>query len=110
MLLTGAVAQDIPSDTGNAARSPLLEIFWLDFPDQWDPKSPWPNRRVRLAASLAIDREALNEAETRGLSRPTGTIVPRDFEFAIRRPSSVRSGPREAATGRSRVSERLRRR
>ena len=26
---------------------PLLGIFWLDFPDQWDPKSPWADRRVR---------------------------------------------------------------
>jgi peptide/nickel transport system substrate-binding protein len=38
---------------------------------------------VRLAASLALDRQALNEAETLGLSRPTGSIVPREFEFAL---------------------------
>jgi len=83
MLLTGAVAQDIRRTPGMRLAAPLLGIFWLDFPDQWDPKSPWADRRVRLAASLAIDREALNEAETLGLSRPTGTIVPRDFEFAL---------------------------
>src|SRR5205814_10476753 len=47
------------------------------------PKSPWADRRVRLAASLAVDRQALNQAETLGLSRPTGSIVPRDFEFAL---------------------------
>jgi peptide/nickel transport system substrate-binding protein len=63
--------------------APHLGIFWLDFPDQWDPKSPWADRRVRLAASLAIDRQALNQAETLGLSRPTGSIVPSDFEFAL---------------------------
>jgi len=38
---------------------------------------------VRLAASLAIDRQSLNQAETLGLSRPVGSIVPRDFEFAL---------------------------
>jgi peptide/nickel transport system substrate-binding protein len=38
---------------------------------------------VRLAASLAVDRQALNEAETLGLSRPVGSIVPRDFDFAL---------------------------
>jgi peptide/nickel transport system substrate-binding protein len=32
---------------------------------------------------MALDRKALNEAETLGLSRPTGSIVPRDFEFAL---------------------------
>jgi peptide/nickel transport system substrate-binding protein len=57
-------------------------VFWLDLPDQWDPKSPWSDRRVRLAASLAIDRQALNQAETLGFSRPTGGIIPRVFEFA----------------------------
>lgn len=36
--------------------------------------SPWADKRVRLAASLALDRQALNEAETLGLSRPTGSI------------------------------------
>ena len=38
--------------------APLLYgIYWLDFLDQWDPKSPWHDRRVRLAASLAMDRQ-----------------------------------------------------
>ena len=83
MLLTGPVAQDIKRTPGMRLVAPLLGIFWLDFPDQWDPKSPWADKRVRLAASLAIDRQALNEAETLGLSRPTGSIVPRDFEFAL---------------------------
>src|SRR5207247_1718735 len=42
----------------------------------------WHDRRVRLAASHAIDRQALNQAETLGFSRPTGGIIPRVFEFA----------------------------
>ena len=83
MLLTGPTAQDIRRTPGLRLVAPLLGIFWLDFPDQWDPKSPWADKRVRLAASLAIDRQALNQAETLGLSRPTGSIVPRDFEFAL---------------------------
>jgi peptide/nickel transport system substrate-binding protein len=83
MLLTGPIAQDIRRTPGMRLVAPLLGIFWLDFPEQWDPKSPWADRRVRLAASLAVDRQALNEAETLGLSRPTGSTVPRDFEFAL---------------------------
>src|SRR5262249_16000449 len=83
MLLPRTVALGIQKALGLRLAAPLLGSFWLDFPDQWDPKSPWADRRVRLAASLAVDRQALNEAETIGLSRPTGSIVPRDFEFAL---------------------------
>jgi peptide/nickel transport system substrate-binding protein len=83
MLLSGPTAQEIKRTPGLRLAAPLLGIFWLDFPDQWDPKSPWADRRVRLAASLALDRQALSEAETLGLSRPTGSTVPREFEFAL---------------------------
>jgi len=83
MLLLGPVAEDIRRTPGMRLVASPLGIFWLDFPDQWDSKSPWADRRVRLAASLSLDRQALNEAETLGLSRPTGNTVPRDFEFAL---------------------------
>src|SRR4029434_9405026 len=33
---------------------------------QYDPKSPWYDRRVRLAANHAINRQAVNESETLG--------------------------------------------
>jgi peptide/nickel transport system substrate-binding protein len=82
-LLSGPVGEDIKRTPNLRLAAPLLGIFWLDFPEQWDPKSPWHDRRVRLAASLAIDRQGLNQAETLGLSRPVGSIVPRDFEFAL---------------------------
>src|SRR5437899_10093425 len=60
-----------------------IGIAALDFLDMWDPKSPWADRRVRLAASLALDRRAMSEAETLGASKPTGCIIPRAFEFAL---------------------------
>ncbi|MBI3328636.1 MAG: ABC transporter substrate-binding protein, partial [Nitrospinae bacterium] len=56
---------------------------WVDFFSQWDPKSPWHDVRVRLAANHAIDRRAIVEAESLGHSRATGSIVPREFEFAL---------------------------
>jgi len=58
-------------------------VWYLEFPEQWDAKSPWHDQRVRLAANLAIDRQAINEAERMGLGRPTGSIIPRSFEFAL---------------------------
>jgi peptide/nickel transport system substrate-binding protein len=55
--------------------------FWLYFPEQWDPRSPWHDRRVRLAASHALDRAAMNQAELLGFARVTGSIIPASFEY-----------------------------
>jgi peptide/nickel transport system substrate-binding protein len=56
--------------------------FWLSFVDQWDPKSPWHDERVRKAASLAIDRKSINQALTLGFSKLTGNaFVPDAFDF-----------------------------
>ncbi len=55
--------------------------FWVNFPDQWDAKSPWHDRRVRLAANYAIDRQAINQADALGYSKITWSIVPSSFEF-----------------------------
>jgi peptide/nickel transport system substrate-binding protein len=82
-LLSGPTAQEIKRTPGLrlvAAKPP--GVPYLDLPEQWDPKSPWHDRRVRLAASHAIDREGLNQAETLGLSRPTGALIPRVLDFS----------------------------
>src|SRR5215467_9126585 len=82
-LLSGPTAQEIKRTPGLrlvAARPP--GVPYLDMPEQWDPKSPWHDRRVRLAASHAIDRNALNDAETLGMSRPTGALIPRVLDFS----------------------------
>jgi peptide/nickel transport system substrate-binding protein len=67
------------------------EAYWrktpqvkrLEFPGKWDPKSPWHDRRVRLAANYAIDRQAIIEAETLGYAQLTGSIVPRKLPYAL---------------------------
>src|SRR5262245_55313410 len=58
--------------------------WWVEFPEQWKPKSPWADRRVRLAANLAIDKPGINEAERLGYSRLTGSIIPSIMDFALR--------------------------
>jgi peptide/nickel transport system substrate-binding protein len=84
-LLTGPVAEDVQRTPGFKLVAPKESpaVFWLDLPDQWDPKSPWHDRRVRLAASHAIDRQSLNRAETLGFSKPTGSLIPRALEFSV---------------------------
>jgi peptide/nickel transport system substrate-binding protein len=83
-LLDAPQAQEVKRDPDlRLAFSGGIAVFFLDFLEQWDPKSPWHDRRVRLAASHAIDRRALSEAETLGASRPAGNFIPRRFEFAL---------------------------
>jgi peptide/nickel transport system substrate-binding protein len=83
-LFTGPVAEDIRVTPGFKLVAPKESpaVFWVDLPDQWDPKSPFHDRRVRQAVSYAIDRDALNQAETLGFSKPTGSLIPRALEFA----------------------------
>src|SRR5690242_3199007 len=82
-LFSGAVAEDLKRSPGVRVVAPLLYgVYWLDFLDQWDPKSPWHDRRVRQAASHAIDRQSVNQAETLGFSKPTGSLIPRALEFS----------------------------
>jgi peptide/nickel transport system substrate-binding protein len=83
-LLDVPQAQEVKKDpTLRLAFSGAIGIFFLDFLDQWDPKSPWADRRVRLAASYALDRQALSDAETLGASKPAGNFIPKSFEFAL---------------------------
>jgi peptide/nickel transport system substrate-binding protein len=83
-LLDAPQAQEVKRDPSlKLAFSGGIGTYYLDFFDQWDPKSPWHDKRVRLAASHAIDRQALSDAETVGASRVTGNMIPPKFEFAL---------------------------
>ncbi len=87
--IRGALAEDLRRTPGLTLKPNYPPgTFWLVFPDQWtDPKSPWADRRVRLAASLAIDRQAINQAETLGFSKITGSMIPQSFEFSWTAPA-----------------------
>jgi len=84
-LMVGVEAATIKADP----RLRLVHVipsatWWLEFPEQWKPKSPWADRRVRLAANLAVDKRGINEAERLGFSRLTGSIIPSMMEYALR--------------------------
>jgi len=80
-LISGELAEEVKRTPGLSVKAVFPSNHWLTFADQWDPKSPWSDKRVRLAANLALDRHALNEAATLGLSKITGSIVPSSFDF-----------------------------
>ena len=84
-LMVGVEAATIKADSKlRLAQVISPGAWWIEFPDQWNPKSPWHDRRVRQAAVMAIDKQAVNEAERLGYSRLTGSIIPSIMDFALR--------------------------
>jgi len=81
--IRGELAEDVKRTAGlKLAATVVPSTFWVDFTtDQWNPKSPWHDRRVRLAASVAIDRQAISQAETLGFSKPSSSIIPSTYEY-----------------------------
>jgi peptide/nickel transport system substrate-binding protein len=80
--IRGELAQQLQRTPGLTLKPTVIQApFWIYFADQWNPKSPWHDRRVRLAVNHAIDRKAINEALTLGHSRFNWSIVPSTFEF-----------------------------
>ena len=88
--IRGELAEELRSSPGLTLKPTLvLGAFHLVFPDQWDPKLPWHDQRVRQAAGLAIDRKTTNDALTLGYSKVTGSIIPYNFEFFWQPPLPV---------------------
>src|SRR5499426_846510 len=80
--LRGPDADDVRRTPGLTLKVVLPTVSqWLVFTQQWDPKSPWADQRVRLAANLGIDRKTFSDAEYLGYGRPAPSIIPRDLEF-----------------------------
>jgi peptide/nickel transport system substrate-binding protein len=84
-LMIGVEAETVKADPKlRLAQVISSAAWWLDFPEQWGKaKSPWQDRRVRLAANFAFDRQAINQAERLGYSRVTGSIIPSVMDFAL---------------------------
>ena len=110
-LLDTPQAEEVKRDPNlKLAFSGGIGTVYLDFLDQWDPKSPWNDQRVRLAASLAIDRKAHQRGrDPRRLQaeRQRGAALVR--VRAPARAASLRPSPGQEAAGRGRVPQRLRR-
>ena len=96
-------------DAAGLRRDPRLKIvptahasiFWIEFTEQWDPKSPWHDIRVRQAANFALDRQGINEAGCLGFCPPAGVIVPRVMEYALQ----VAAPPYDPARARQLLAE-----
>src|SRR5215471_1104635 len=55
--IRGELAEELRRMPGLSLSPVVIQgCFWVYFPDQWDPKSPWHDERVRQAVNYAIDR------------------------------------------------------
>jgi peptide/nickel transport system substrate-binding protein len=89
--IRGELAAGLQDTPGLALKPTVVQApFCVYFPDQWDPKSPWHDERVRRAASLAIDRKTINDALTLGHSLISGNpFVPNNFDFFWQPPAPI---------------------
>ena len=55
--------------------------WWLEFPGFQNPSNPFHDKRVREAISLAIDRDAINDAECGGMGVVDGNWINDDVEY-----------------------------
>jgi len=77
--IRGELAEELQRTPGLTLKPAVVQgVFNIYFADQWDPKSLWHDERVRRAASLAIDRDGINQALTLGYSLVTGNPIVAD--------------------------------
>ncbi len=89
--IRGELAEELQRVPGVSLKPVVLQgPNWLYFPEQWDPKSPWHDLRVRQAANLAIDRVGMSKALFLGFCKVTNNaVVPENFEFYWKPPAAV---------------------
>ncbi len=88
--IRGTLAEEVQNTPGLSLKPVYPPApFWVYFPDQWDPKSPWHDVRVRQAANLALDRDGMNKALFLGFCKTTNSMIPASFEYFWQPPAAV---------------------
>ena len=89
--ISGELAADLQKTPGLTLKAAVVQTpWWVYFPEQWDPKSPWHDARMRRAVDLAIDRNGINQAMTFGYCKLTGNaFVPANFDYYWQPPEPI---------------------
>jgi peptide/nickel transport system substrate-binding protein len=86
-LVTGVFYEDVKKDPKLKVLKPMSTAMrFVYMSQQWDPKSPWADIRVRKAASLAIDRQTLADVHMPGAG-PLGALTVPGDPFGVQFPS-----------------------
>jgi peptide/nickel transport system substrate-binding protein len=86
-LIPGELIKKVKSLPGVIVAPAKAGPWWIDFPGMEDPKNPFHDKRVRQAVSLALNRQALSNAETDGYAPPLGNWIPHEWPGAIEWPA-----------------------
>ncbi len=99
--IEGELLESLKRDPGVRLTATKSGTRWLELMALDRPDHPLKDIRVRQAVSLAIDRQAINEAEMGGLSPIEGNWIPEDYQGALKRPVS----PTDVAQARKLLAE-----
>lgn len=73
--MTGKLLPRVMADRNLRWNPNFTSIWWLLFPGYNEPDSPFHDKRVRQAVSLAINRQFLVKQETQGIGKPWGNWI-----------------------------------
>jgi peptide/nickel transport system substrate-binding protein len=82
--LTGKLLSRVMADENLRWNPNFTAPWWLMFPGYSEPDSPFRDKRVRQAVSLALNRQFLAKQETQGIGPPWGNWLSAEEGDALR--------------------------
>jgi peptide/nickel transport system substrate-binding protein len=82
--MTGKLLPRVMADRNLRWNPNFTSIWWLLFPGYNEPDSPFHDKRVRQAVSLALNRQFLVKQETQGIGKPWGNWISPENRDALR--------------------------
>jgi len=87
--MVGGVFEAVRDDPDLTYAPNLTTPFLLFFPGYEDPESPFSDKRVRQAVSLALNRSFLAQVETQRVAQPSGALRASEYPDALLSPEEI---------------------